>query len=78
MKKWILKIYTINGRVTGKKLDDRSHLDYFMGYEDTTGVIIYWKPDQTFVIHRTNNVWFDEYNSCISIEDKHSPGYLLL
>ena len=29
-------------------------------------------------IHRAHYVWFDEYNYCLSIEDKHSPGYLLL
>ena len=49
-----------------------------MGYAATTGVIIYWKPDQTFVIHRSHHVWFDEYNSRPHIEDKHTPGYLLL
>ena len=49
-----------------------------MRYVDTTGVIIYWKPDQPFVIHRAHHVWFDEYNSRLSIEDKHTPGSLLL
>ena len=49
-----------------------------MGYVDTTGVILYWKPDQTFNIHRDHHVWFDEYNSRLSIEDKHTPGSLLL
>ena len=49
-----------------------------MGYAVTTGVIIYWNPDQPFVIHRAHRVWFDECNSHISIEDKHTPGYLLL
>ena len=23
-------------------------------------------------------LWFDKYNSCLSIEDKHTPGFLLL
>ena len=41
-----------------------------MGYIATTGVILYWKPDQPFIIHRAHNVWFDEYNSRLSIEDK--------
>ena len=49
-----------------------------MGYAATTGVIIYWNPDQPFVIHISHHVWFDEYNYCLSIEDKHTPGYLLL
>ena len=61
-----------------KKLDDRSHRAYFMGYADTTGVILYWKPDQPFIIHRAHHVWFDGYNSSLSIEDKHTPGSLLL
>ena len=51
---------------------------YFMGYAATTGVIIYWKPDQPFIIHRAHHVWFNEYNSGPSIEDKHTPGSLLL
>ena len=71
-----------------------------MGYASTTGVILYWKLDQPFIIHishlvstgvilyckpdqniivyRAHHVWFDEYNSCISIEDKHTPGSLVL
>ena len=49
-----------------------------MGYVATTGVIRYLKPDQPFIIHRAHHVWFDEYNSRLSIEDKHTPGSLLL
>ena len=49
-----------------------------MGYADTKGVILYWKPYQPFIIHRAHHVWFDEYNSRLSIEDKHTPGSLLL
>ena len=49
-----------------------------MGYAATTGVIIYWKPDQPFIIHRAHHVWFDEYNSRLSIEYNNNPGYLLL
>ena len=49
-----------------------------MGYAATTRVILYWKPDQPFIIHRAHNVWFDEYNARLSIEDKHTPGSLLL
>ena len=29
-------------------------------------------------IHRYHHVWFDEYNYRLSIEDKHTPGSLLL
>ena len=49
-----------------------------MGYAATTGVILYLKPDQSFIIHRSHHVWFDEYNSRLSIEYKHHPGSLLL
>ena len=49
-----------------------------MGYAANTVVILYWKPDQDFFIHRTHHVWFDEYNSRLSIEDKHATGSLLL
>ena len=54
------------------------HIAVFMGYEATTGVILYWNLDQTFVIHRSNNVCFDEYNFNLSIEDNHTPCYLIL
>ena len=73
-----MRVYIINGRVTGKNLDDRKHRGSFMGYAATTGVIIYRNPDQPFVIHISHHFWFDEYNCCLSIEDKHTPGYLLL
>ena len=49
-----------------------------MGYVATKGVILYWKQDQPFIIHRSHHIQFDEYNSHLSIEDKHTPGYLLL
>ena len=49
-----------------------------MGYVDTTGVIIYWKLDQPFAIHRYDHVWFDEYSYCLHIKDKHTTGSLLL
>ena len=61
IKIWGVRVYIINERATRKKIDDRSHQGYFMGYAATTGVIIYWKPDQPFVIHRAHHVWFDEY-----------------
>ena len=78
IKIWGVRVYIINGRATRNKLDDRSHRGYFMGYAAATGVISYWKLDQPFIIHRAHHVWFDEYNSSLSIEDKHTPGSLLL
>ena len=50
-----------------KNIDDRSHRGYFMGYAATTGVVLYWKPNQPFIIHRAHYVWFDEYNSRLSV-----------
>ena len=49
-----------------------------MGYAATTGVILYWKWYQPYIIHRAHHVWFDEYNYCLSTEDKHTPGFLLI
>ena len=49
-----------------------------MIYAATIGVILCWKPYQPFNIHISHHVWFDEYNYCFSIEDKHTPGSLLL
>ena len=71
-------IYIINGNATRKKLDDRSYQGYFVGYEATTGVILYWKTDQPFIIHRAHHVWFDEYNYHLSVEYNHTLGSLLL
>ena len=71
-------VYIINGRVTRNNHDDRLHRSYFMAYVDTTGAILYWKTDQPFVIHIAPHVWFVEYISRISTEDKNTPGYLLL
>ena len=48
-KIWGVIFYIINGRVTRKKLDDISHIGYFMIYASTTGVIIYCNPDQPFI-----------------------------
>ena len=78
IKIWGVRVYTINGRATRKKIDERSHRGYFMGYAATTVVILYWKPDQQLIIHRAHHVWFDEYNSRLSIEGKQTTGYLLL
>ena len=51
-------VYIINGRATRKNLYDRSHRGYFMGYAATIGVILYWKPDQPFIIHRSHAYYF--------------------
>ena len=48
-----------------------------MGCTATTGIIVYWKPDQPFVIHRYHHIWFEEYNSRLFIEYNHTPDYLL-
>ena len=40
IKIWGVRVYIINGRATGKKLDDRSHRGYFMGHAATTGFIL--------------------------------------
>ena len=49
-----------------------------MIYLATTGVIIFWKLDQPFIIHISHYVWFDEYNSRLSIEYNQTICYLLL
>ena len=73
-----MRAYIIIGRVTRNNLDNVSHRAYFMGYVSTTGVIIYWNPDQNFYIQKDHHAWFDEYNYLIYPEDKHTPGSLLL
>ena len=73
-----MRVYIINGRVTINKLDDRLNRGCFIGYADTTVVILYWKLYQPFVIHRAHYVWFDGYYSRLSIEYNHTPGYLPL
>ena len=78
IKIWGVRVYIINGQATRKKLYHRSHWGYFMGCADTAGVILYWKPYQPFILHRAHHVWFDEYTYRLSIEDKHTPGSLLL
>ena len=49
-----------------------------MGYTATTGVILCWNPDKTFVIHRAHHIFLEKYNAHLSIEDNHNPGSLLL
>ena len=52
-----VRVYTINGHIARKKLDDRSHHDYFMGYETTTEIIIYWNTE-IFPIYRSHHDYF--------------------
>ena len=78
IKIYAVRVYIINRSITRKYLGDRSHTSYFMVYVSTTGVIVYWMADHPFAFHRSHNVRFDEYNCCISIEDKHNPVSLLL
>ena len=54
IKIWGVRVYIINRHIKRKNLDDISHSGYFMGYETTKGVVIYWKPDQDFDIHRAH------------------------
>ena len=46
-----VRVYIINGCAKRKNLDDIVNGGYIMGYEATTGVILYGKPYQTFSIH---------------------------
>ena len=57
------------------KKEDQRYITsrYFIIYEATIGVILYWNSDQPFVIHRSHHVWFGKYNYCLSIEDKQTP-----
>ena len=49
-----------------------------MGYVTTTGILLYWKADQPYYTHIENHACFDEYISCLSSEENHTPGYLQL
>ena len=71
-------VYIINGYVTRKNIKNISNGGYFMGYAATKIVFIYWNPYQPFVIHISQNVLFYGYNYSLSIEDKHTPGSLIL
>ena len=62
IKIWGVRVYIINRSVTRNKLDEISHHDYCMGYAATSGIVFYWKPDQTFVIHKSHYISFYEYN----------------
>ena len=72
IKIWSVKYYIIKGRDTRKNLYYISHRGYFMGCADTTGDILYWKIDQSFVIYRYHHVWFGEYSFSLSIKYKQN------
>ena len=78
IKIWGVIISIIDGRVTRKNVDGRSHHGYFIVYASTAVVILYWKPDHPFVMHISHQDYFDEYNYRLSIEYKHTPSSLLL
>ena len=70
-----MRVYIINGRVTRKKLDDRSHRLYLLGHAATTRVIIYCKPDQPFL--STYPIMFDFINIIIVSPYNTSPLQVL-
>ena len=49
-----------------------------MVYADTTGFILYWKPDQPYYLHRSSHAWFYEYNYPLSSKYNHKPISLKL
>ena len=59
-------------------INNISHSDYFMVCAANTGVVLYWDPYQSYYIHISHHDWFDKYNYRLSIEDKHTPRYLLI
>ena len=65
-----VRVYIINRRDTRKKLDDRSHRGYFMGYAATTGVIIFWKPYQPSLF--TDPIMFGLMNIFLASTQKTS------
>ena len=58
VKIWGVRVYIINGRVKIKHIDDIPHYGYFMGYASTKVAILYWNPDQPFIIHIPHHVCF--------------------
>ena len=48
-----------------------------MGYVATILVILYYDTDQHVDINRSYCVWFNEYISSLSMENNHTPGYLI-
>ena len=49
-----------------------------MGYAATKRVIIYWKPDHDYYIHRAHHAWFYKHNYRLYTEDNHTPIPLFL
>ena len=61
-----------------KKLDDRSYQGYFMEYADTKKSYFMLGTRSTIYYSQIPSFLVDEYTSCLSIEDKHTPGSLFL
>eukprot|EP00978_Attheya_sp_CCMP212_P033185 scaffold132841_cov57-Attheya_sp.AAC.1 len=82
-------VYVLNAKVTRKALDSRTQTDlrdvvtnsdidgYFMGYSNTTKVVLYWNPT-TNKIKCTHHCFLDEFDTEVSPNQKHNPGALLL
>eukprot|EP00978_Attheya_sp_CCMP212_P028087 scaffold95999_cov85-Attheya_sp.AAC.1 len=82
-------VYALNATVTRKALDSRTQTDirkivtnqdidgYFMGYSNTTKVVLYWDPT-TNKIKRTHHCFLDEFDTRVSSQQKHNPGAFLL
>jgi hypothetical protein len=82
-------VYILNASVTRQALDARTMTDlrqilnendvdgYFMGYANTTKVIVYWDP-KTNTIKRAHHCFVDEFETRVSPHQRHTPGALLL
>jgi hypothetical protein len=60
-----------------KILNENDVDGYFMGYANTTKVIIYWDP-KTNTIKRAHHCFVDEFETRVSPHQSHTPGALLL
>jgi hypothetical protein len=82
-------VYILNATNSRKALDSRTQTDlrdivtnqdidgYFMGYSNTTKVVLYWDP-KTNKIKRTHHCFLDEFDTRVSSRQKLNPGALLL
>jgi len=82
-------VYVLNATKSRKALDSRTQTDlrdiitnqdidgYFMGYSNTTKVVVYWDPTNN-TIKRTHHCFLDEFDTRVSSKQKHTPGALLL
>eukprot|EP00978_Attheya_sp_CCMP212_P023543 scaffold72435_cov57-Attheya_sp.AAC.1 len=82
-------VYILNATVSRQALDARTMIDLykilnkndvdgcFMGYANTTKVIIYWDP-KTNTIKRAHHFFVDKFETRVSPHQRHTPGALLL